>query len=290
MLKANGTQAHTLEKIITQWTAIQAELATISFPQIGSICENSKLGGPVLGRLSWADADGLSPGGPFNSAKDYHVAIGEAKLRRARELSKDGDSDTSTLRQLGPFVFLDIVRNSSLFDDMHCQGPFSFNHMDLGTQNLLVDEEFNIIAVIDWEFAQSAPIDTNYFPMPFPLKIVGDSDVTILADPNHLAYENVSKQAATRDLYLRKLEEAETTLAAQGKPLPHSIAAALKRKASKLLYVMEKFSEWEGLEEELIFKMIKLSYELEGYDTRQYFNRMLDDMNASILTSHRSKY
>lgn len=47
--------------------------------------------------------------------------------------------------------------------------------MDMGTQILLVDDEFNVIAVIDWEFAQSAPLDVNNFLMPFPLNI-GDSE------------------------------------------------------------------------------------------------------------------
>ncbi|KAI9751015.1 MAG: hypothetical protein M1815_001460 [Lichina confinis] len=169
--------AHTLEKIITQWTNIQAELATISFSRIGFICEYSKISGPVLGRLSWASAEDLSPDGPFDSAKDYYVAFGEPKLRRAQELPDDGDANTQ--RRLRPFIFLDM--------------------------NLLVDEQFNIIAVIDWEFAQSAAVSANYFPMPFPLKIAGDSEEAILADPDHLAYEDFSKQAATRDLYLRKM-------------------------------------------------------------------------------------
>ncbi|GKU11974.1 unnamed protein product, partial [Fusarium langsethiae] len=29
--------------------------------------------------------------------------------------------------------------------------------MDLGTQNVLVDDDLNFLAVIDWEFAQTAP-------------------------------------------------------------------------------------------------------------------------------------
>ena len=228
LLEADGIQAHTLEKIITQWTNIQAELATISFSRTGFICEYSKISGPVLGRLSWASAEDLSPDGPFDSAKDYYVAFGEPKLRRAQELPDDGDANTQ--RRLRPFIFLDMVRNSPLFNEVRCQGPFPFNHMAMGTQNLLVDEQFNIIAVIDWEFAQSAAVSANYFPMPFPLKIAGDSEEAILADPDHLAYEDFSKQAATRDLYLRKLEEAEKSLAIQGNPPHCSIATALRQK------------------------------------------------------------
>lgn len=42
--------------------------------------------------------------------------------------------------------------------------------MDIGTQNILVDDEYNLIAVIDWEFAQTAPWQTYDYPMPFPLR------------------------------------------------------------------------------------------------------------------------
>jgi aminoglycoside phosphotransferase (APT) family kinase protein len=34
---------------------------------------------------------------------------------------------------------------------------FPLSHMDLGTQNIIVDNDFNFLAIIDWEFAQTAP-------------------------------------------------------------------------------------------------------------------------------------
>lgn len=180
--------------------------------------------------------------------------------------------------------FLNIVRNSLLFNDVHCQGPFPFNHRNMGTQNHPVDEEFNIIAAIDWEFAQSAPVSANYFSIPFPLGIVGDSDEAVLADPDHLANENLSKRTATRDPYLRKLEEAEKSLANQGNPTPCSIATALSQKASEPLYTTDKFtrSESEGLEKEVILRMWKLGYWLGGIRAEQHVDKMSEEMNISI--------
>jgi len=42
--------------------------------------------------------------------------------------------------------------------------PFHFNHMDMGIQNILVDDDFNFVAVIDWELAQTAPWEVNHYP------------------------------------------------------------------------------------------------------------------------------
>lgn len=35
--------------------------------------------------------------------------------------------------------------------------------MDIGTQNILIDEEYNVVGIIDWEMAQSAPWTANYY-------------------------------------------------------------------------------------------------------------------------------
>jgi hypothetical protein len=57
--------------------------------------------------------------------------------------------------------------------------------MDLGTQNILVDDRFNFRAIIDWEFAQTAPWQVNHYPMTFPL-LESDTKIQgILQDPNH---------------------------------------------------------------------------------------------------------
>lgn len=60
------------------------------------------------------------------------------------------------------FVSADIVRDTELFRNADASSLSSFtgfppNHTDLGTQNILVDEDFNFLAGIDWEFAQTAP-------------------------------------------------------------------------------------------------------------------------------------
>jgi hypothetical protein len=58
--------------------------------------------------------------------------------------------------------------------------------MDMGTQNILVDQEFNFLAIIDWEFAQSAPLEVNHYPMPFPLVFSNAKIENILRNPDML--------------------------------------------------------------------------------------------------------
>jgi hypothetical protein len=74
-------QISTQEHIITQWTSVQAELATFTSPQIGSISHFTKDTGATIGKLSTAVAEGLSREGPFTEAWDYFDTIADAEFR-----------------------------------------------------------------------------------------------------------------------------------------------------------------------------------------------------------------
>ena len=134
---------------MTQWTRVQAELATLTFPQIGSICSVSPSGEPVIGRLASSAAE-LRDAGPFSRAVEYFAAIANTMASKL---------DLSV--RLGARVFRDILDRTTLFGDMDTTEQFPLNHMDLGTQNILVDDKYNFIAIIDWEFAQTAPWQVN---------------------------------------------------------------------------------------------------------------------------------
>lgn len=158
---------------------MQAELATLACPQIGAICSVSEFGDPIIGKLA---AGELMKLGPFSRAFDYFTALGNAAAN-------------NTTTRLGAFIFLDIVETTDLFGRSVTEEFFPFNHMDLGTQNILVDEHFNFVAIIDWEFAQTVPWQVIHYPMPFPLLSPTED---ILRDPNHIAYSNVCRQDAAQ--------------------------------------------------------------------------------------------
>ena len=74
---------------MVQWTMVQAELATLTYPQIGSISSISKTGEAIIDKLSCGPAEGLINQGPFSSAVDYFIAIGEAVLCRPGPSDED---------------------------------------------------------------------------------------------------------------------------------------------------------------------------------------------------------
>ena len=250
---------------MTQWTRVQAELATLTSPQIGSICSISPSGEPVIGGLASSAAE-LRDAGPFPRAVEYFAAIANAAIENAPA----GKLDSSA--RLGALIFCDILDRTTLFGDMNTIEQFPLNHMDLGTQNILVDDKFNFIAIIDWEFAQTAPWQVNHYPMPFPLL---QSDIEdILSDPSHLAYRNVSRQDVSRRLYRQKFQEAERMLEMEGRPLDGSFADTLNSSASRIYACFTNLGRLQQADRGLLREMAHLAFGLDVDKAEQYLREL----------------
>lgn len=265
------------DHIITQWTRIQAELASFTFPTIGSISRFSKDTGAVIDRLCVAEAEGFDKCGPFASSEAYFAAVGRARYLQACKENEGDGGEGDVFSRLGPYIFHDIVNKTALFNGPSNYGPFHFNHMDMGTQNILVDDDFNFLAIIDWEFAQSAPWEVNHFPMPFPLTSSDKEIEDILKDPGDIAYPNVSRQHNTRQMYRRAFEKAEKELELSGRPLKTSIASVLEGPASRIYGILEKIDVFPGQAESLTYEMVRLAFEKEGEEATKYVEKMKTD-------------
>lgn len=206
-LEVDLAQVTVQRHIMTQWTKAQAELAAIKSYQIGSIYSTAANGHPLSGPLASSATEGLAAGGPFRNAFHYFSAIANAAVKKMT-----GDS------KRGALLFKHIVLNTDLFGkENDTNEQFSLSHMDLGAQNILVDDDFNFIAIIDWEFAQFAPWQVIRYPMPFPLLGLDIDD--ILRDPSHLAYLNVLRQNTSQSIYLESFQEIESELELEGRSL-----------------------------------------------------------------------
>jgi len=257
---------------MAQWTSLQAEIARFSSSSIGSISKFSKETGPVIGPLAAAVAENFADAGPFYNSVDYFKAVGEARYREACSTAEEDGADPFVV--LGSFIFRDIVENTDIYKGPHSNGPFHFNHMDLGTQNILVDDEFNFVGIIDWEFAQTAPFEVNHYPMPFPL-ISSDAETDeILRAPEHVAHKNVTGQSLARDMYKRGFLMAEKALAEKGSALQHSIAGILNGPGSRIFAALEKIAVFDGMAEELTYEMVRLGLGFQGADARNYIESM----------------
>ncbi|PNY24501.1 Uncharacterized protein TCAP_05563 [Tolypocladium capitatum] len=251
------------ECIITQWTKVQAELATLIYPQIGSISSLSLTGEPVIGRLATAAAECFRDAGPFSTTAEYFGAVGQAAIDK---FDADVDSSSTSFLRIGASVFCDIVSESTLFKDIGTENLFPFNHMDLGTQNILIDDDFNFLAIIDWEFAHTAPWQVNHYPMPFPLLESDEAIRHILQDPSHCAYKNVLRREFARGLYRQKFQSAERDLEKKGRPLTGSFAEILDCSASRIYACFTNLGRLPQADEGLVYEMVRLAF---GWDARE---------------------
>ena len=252
---------------MTQWTMVQAEVATLAYPQIGSISSISETGEPVIGKLASGAAEGLVKQGPFSSAVEYFAAVGEAALGKAGPRPPDSQGDSMSFARLGALVFIDIVQHTPLFKGT---APFPLNHMDLGTQNILVDDDFTFLAIIDWEFAQTAPWQVNRFPMPFPLLWPDEKIKNVLANRDHIAHGNVSRQEAARRMYVGKFQEAERKLQNEGRPVVGSFAEVLDTNASRIFACFNRLLGVVEEDEAHVREMARLAFGFDGGETDEY--------------------
>lgn len=146
--------------------------------------------------------------------------------------------------------------------------------MDMGTQNILVDKDFNFLAIIDWESAQSAPSEVNRYPIPFPWVFSDDKMHEIWKDPKHIAHSNVKPQSEAWELYGYKFVAAERTLERRGRTLPKSSPDIMRGVASGIYVISEKIGVFGDMEEELTYEMVRLAFGF-GYDeVKKYLNKM----------------
>jgi hypothetical protein len=249
----------TQQHIITQWTGIQAKLATLKFPQIGSICSVSASGEPVIGKVSELVRAGCRETGPFSTAADYFNAMATVRL--------DAPPSPDNLR-VGALVFRDIIQKTDLFNDLPGQegDSYHFNHMDLCPENILVDDHFNIIGVIDWEFAQSAPWQVNHYPYPFPLlDAIGDE--ILLHNPTHHAYEAELQREVARDLYRDGFDAAD----GHG-----TFSKVLESRASRIFACYQHLGGLPHDDSHYIHEMVRLAFGMEDMGLRERYIRQLE--------------
>jgi Choline/ethanolamine kinase len=107
----------------------------VKFDKIGSILKNLETGHYEIGPLS----NGL--GGPYTTATEYYRAWAAANI------SKHGATSDFPSR---------IAAIASMISE-NDNGPFRLIHPDFGHNNIIVDDDFNMLSVIDWEYSIVGP-------------------------------------------------------------------------------------------------------------------------------------
>ncbi|KAG6220378.1 hypothetical protein E4U26_006672 [Claviceps purpurea] len=180
MEKLNGTSliwqkatAAQKEKIVRQYAEIMLELERHPFDKLGSLIATAgirsgeAIEGPAVesqiqvGALAdystFRSGDGGMPLGPFRSSEEAFRAIVEANIRMT--VAGEIGSAENVLDLLLAYRFrldvLDKVSGQTATDDKGGE-QFFLKHADDKGDHILVNDDFDIVGIIDWEWCQTA--------------------------------------------------------------------------------------------------------------------------------------
>ncbi|CAF9925755.1 hypothetical protein IMSHALPRED_006780 [Imshaugia aleurites] len=140
----------------------QAEISSITFPKIGSI---------IQGPNGTYDVGPLPKlGGPFATTTKYLKAWAKhARFYGGTDGLKEscGPYGDEILQRVLAFPqkISELTGKIALREN----GPFPLIHPDFFHSNIIADDNWKPLGVIDWEYAQSAPWETVEFPLTFSL-------------------------------------------------------------------------------------------------------------------------
>ena len=172
------------------------------FPKIGAVTR-SEDGTYDVGPLP-------ELGGPFETVSDYLKAWArEAKFahspNRIKELCGDlgGEVAASTAQ------FPQLLAQLSDEIPIRNNGPFPLAHVDFGHNNIIVNDGYKVLGVIDWEHAFAAPWETIDFPLTLS-KVPKPVDAPWNYDENGMPIDEDSrKRMVERKEYVDAVRRAE---------------------------------------------------------------------------------
>ncbi|CAI7661028.1 unnamed protein product [Penicillium manginii] len=183
---------------------VQLELSRVQLPKIGAILRRNNDGtfeqGPIPGL-----------GGPFETATEFfskwaekvEFGLSEAKLRKAAgSLADELAFSASSFRSLVKI----FAEKLSVRDN----GPFPLCHGDFGHNNMVFDDKYNLLGVIDWEAAFAGPWEI-FAEFPLSLSTVPpDMDAAWNYDENGVPKDAQSmRRNADRQKYISAVMEKE---------------------------------------------------------------------------------
>lgn len=160
--------------LIRDMARIINELGTMTFPAIGQLrFRNASSEQVRVGELVTRSGHII---GPFETATAYYCSRMSLLMHQKKRANDPISTDTTTSddssgcgEQSAVDVAIkvtEILRKRS-DSDGSTAGPFLLKHPDLSFQNVLVNDNFNVVAVLDWSFASVVtPEEFGYFHTP----------------------------------------------------------------------------------------------------------------------------
>jgi hypothetical protein len=167
-----------LEFVYSQMADILLQLSKCSFSQIGSLvetdeddCEWSITKRPLtlnmnelvqLGNFPRARL----PSRTFSTSSAYYSALADMHLEHLSTQHNDAieSADDCRFKYVARQLFCQLASQSRLGDRDLESGPFTLFCDNLRPANVLVNADFQIVAVLDWEFTYAAPVELSDSP------------------------------------------------------------------------------------------------------------------------------
>ena len=112
--------------------------------------------------------------------------------------------------------FLSRLESAAPMISQHDRGPFRLIHPDFGHNNIIVDDEFNVLGVIDWEKSFVGPCEmASRFPircLMYPdaiYPLARDSDGTILNEGWRERYERQRRLVSAIEFHEDRLSVSQ---------------------------------------------------------------------------------
>ncbi|KAI9835817.1 MAG: hypothetical protein M1837_003589 [Sclerophora amabilis] len=149
-----ATQAQK-ETFSRQLADVFISLEKFPFDKLGRLQPAPKTRLPEVGPafLDYDSHGNITPLGPFTHSNDYYIALVEQRIA----CIKSGELATSAPLDL--YLVCKTLLDNLPADDC---GPYYLRHMDSRDANFLVDDDYNITGIIDWELAVLAPKESAF--------------------------------------------------------------------------------------------------------------------------------
>ncbi|CAH0033440.1 unnamed protein product [Clonostachys rhizophaga] len=215
-----------------QMADIQVQLAAIQFDRIGSLYEDGD--NFIIG------PEPETGDGPWDTAADYYISW----VRHIVEVAeRDADPEVKKRPSFKlPESFLPLMHQYST--DMTSRGPLRLVNRDFGAHNLLVDDNFNIVGLIDLDGVMAAPID---LVAQFPTLTGLDREVPGHKETKPAAIERI---VATRPLlaeYQRLLASSQQQSVPEHESAVRAILAdRITSDGATIVYGLTRFAGHQG--------------------------------------------
>lgn len=199
-------------------------MVSIRFPKIGMITKRED------GSYDIDAIPGL--GGPFETAAEYlHAWANSVKFPMM---------EANMRAYLPPHLADEVIASIQRFPDrikeqlcniaVRNEGPFPLYHPDFLHSNVIVDENYNILSIIDWEGAGTVPWEVVEFPLflytlPPPMDLPSNYD----SDGNPVD-DGTRQQWEERNEYVQSAKEAK-----REKPYYNNLSTMLASRTSQNL-------------------------------------------------------